>query len=745
MNRHTTSTTTTTSHAPTMGVGASTVRVDLPLQGVNAQGRLEGLLFELTVEQRYQNTSERVIEAVFTFPVPVRAVLLGLELELGDRKLEAVAVAKPEATETYERAIDAGDAAVLLESVGNGLYTVSVGNLKPGESAVIRYRHAELLDANRGLLRMQVPTVIAPRYGDPGEAGLEGPAVPGVSLTAEYPFEVAIELVGIMEVRGITSPSHAIRVERSESGSGTRVGLAKVAVLDRDFVVEVPQANVPRTVQVARDGEEWVAVASAVLEDLPAEQRALALTVLLDCSGSMGGDSIDAAKRAVGRVLHGLGAEDRLGLLRFGSSFQWVTQGVEACTRARVAELRKAVLTVDADLGGTEMSKALTEALRVPVRPGDVADLLLVTDGEVHELERLLQIVAASGRRLFVVAVGAAPNEALARRLTEETGGACEFVASGELAEEAIVRMFRRLRAEPRAVREVLWPVATSWELPAPRAVFPDETVHLIAGFASRPQGAVRVRVGTADGQFRLVEMPVSQMESASTTSDVSALVRVAAARRLPLLSDVAATQLAVRQGIASAFTSLVVVAERSEEEKAQGLPATVSVPQMLAAGFAGAGRVVSEMCAAPAMMAMQDVSAQSPLFSRRAVVGEHVSAADASLPPFGPLSPAAARELLARLAKQAGPIDLSVLEQALAAVDPARVERLLLVQADLGCADQQLVDAFLELLLDIAGKDSAEAQALRQRWSPKRSVFGSGRQRELRKAIRVSVLASGP
>jgi hypothetical protein len=100
-----------------------------------------------------------------------RAALLGLELELGERRLQAVAVAKAQATERYEKAIDAGDAAVLLEAVGNGLHTVSVGNLKPGESAVIRYRHAELLDANRGLLRLQVPTVIAPRYGNPGDAG----------------------------------------------------------------------------------------------------------------------------------------------------------------------------------------------------------------------------------------------------------------------------------------------------------------------------------------------------------------------------------------------------------------------------------------------------------------------------------------------------------------------------------------------------------------------------------------------
>ena len=167
---------------PTSGGRGSAHRLSLPLLGMRARGRLDGLLFALEVEQRYRNDGDRPIEAVFTFPVPVRAALLGLELELGERRLEGVAIAKAQATERYEKAIDAGDAAVLLEAVGNGLHTVSVGNLKPGESAVIRYRHAELLEANRGLLRLQVPTVIAPRYGHPGDAGLEGPAVPATAM-----------------------------------------------------------------------------------------------------------------------------------------------------------------------------------------------------------------------------------------------------------------------------------------------------------------------------------------------------------------------------------------------------------------------------------------------------------------------------------------------------------------------------------------------------------------------------------
>ena len=47
------------------------------LIGVNAEGRLDGVLFELALRQTYRNTSAKVLEVVYTFPLPHQAVLLG--------------------------------------------------------------------------------------------------------------------------------------------------------------------------------------------------------------------------------------------------------------------------------------------------------------------------------------------------------------------------------------------------------------------------------------------------------------------------------------------------------------------------------------------------------------------------------------------------------------------------------------------------------------------------------------------
>ena len=44
------------------------------LTGVKADGRLDGVLFELALRQTYRNTSEKVLEVVYTFPLPHQAV-----------------------------------------------------------------------------------------------------------------------------------------------------------------------------------------------------------------------------------------------------------------------------------------------------------------------------------------------------------------------------------------------------------------------------------------------------------------------------------------------------------------------------------------------------------------------------------------------------------------------------------------------------------------------------------------------
>ena len=132
------------------------------------QGRLDGLL---TIQQRYRNRTGRLIETAYTFPLAHGASLLGLSVTLGDKKMSGAVIEKQQAAQRYERAIDEGDTPVLVEQSAPGLYTANLGNLQDGEEATIEIEYAQLLRFEQGGLRLSIPTVVAPRYGDPQAQG----------------------------------------------------------------------------------------------------------------------------------------------------------------------------------------------------------------------------------------------------------------------------------------------------------------------------------------------------------------------------------------------------------------------------------------------------------------------------------------------------------------------------------------------------------------------------------------------
>ena len=82
---------------------------------VSVTAALRDLLAEVTVTQTYRNDENVNIEAVYTFPLPLDAVLLDLSVTIGGRKLKGAVVEKKAAEERYEDAIADGNAAVMLE------------------------------------------------------------------------------------------------------------------------------------------------------------------------------------------------------------------------------------------------------------------------------------------------------------------------------------------------------------------------------------------------------------------------------------------------------------------------------------------------------------------------------------------------------------------------------------------------------------------------------------------------------
>jgi Ca-activated chloride channel family protein len=620
------------------------------LCAAQVEGRLDGTLFELTLRQTYRNASDRLLEVVYTFPLPSQAVLLGFASELNGQRMQGQIVARRDAETRYEQALGEGHAPVLLEALGGGLHTANIGNLKPGEVIVLEVRFAQLLRFEQGRLRLAVPMTVAPRYGQPAAAGLQPQQVPQPSLDAEHPLTLGLTVAGELAQATVACPTHAMRQTRQDQA--LRLELDRSAWLDRDVVILLTPAEARASLALqAPDPAEPQApvVLVAALTPLPTVARErVQIKLLVDCSGSMGGDSIASARRALNGVADGLRPQDSVSLSRFGTSFEHVLAPAR-CSPATLHQLRGLAQTLNADMGGTEMEAALrnTFALTSPPLDDEPADVLLITDGEIWQTERATAAAQASEHRVFVIGVGSSPAEPVLRGLAEATGGACEFATPGEALEAAARRMLTRMRQQAWREVQIDWGGAPVWQSPLPRAVFDGDTVVAMAGLATAP--ASQLHLTALDPQGRRIAL--AHAEPAPIDAGHT-LVRLAGAARLAQAGPEEALALALRYQLMTAQTRCVLVHQRTAADRAQGEADLHTLPSMLAAGWGGTGSVVEDELDA---MFVNDSTAGPPYAAGACALDFDAAAgAAAGMAPPSPMAASAPVERTAFLTRSA-------------------------------------------------------------------------------------------
>lgn len=545
----------------------------VPLAGIEIEGEAEGLFLRTVIRQTYENRSKQTIEAVYTFPVSLQAAVTRFAAVIGGKRLVARSLPKREAEETYEKAIAEGDAPLMIEWAADGLCTASIGNLKAGEKAVIEITALEPLHWIAGTVRITLPSVIAQRYG---ESSLLPHQKTETSLLAEYPVKASYVFRGeLARASSFSSPSHLLRVRPAKDGAA-RVEILK-AFADRDLALVLTGVP-PLSGGAWEKTEEGYAVAAAFTPKAGSEAKApLQLKVLVDCSGSMEGVSIQKAREALAALSEILGPEDRVTLTRFGSDFEHIVAAPAACTESFMRrDWIPAVRGIEADLGGTELEEALRSVLKLGSGRSDV---LIVTDGEVWDMENLKAAARESDARLFVLGVGAAPAEDALRPLAQLSGGAYEAVLPAEDMAGPVSRMARRMRLPKSERPEAAWNApAARWQQPLPASVFPGESLTVFAFMKELPKTAPVLTLGggegTAGSAFRWSE------------AECPGLAKLAAQAMLADgVPEEKKEETARRFGLLSPWTNLILVSERAESEKPADEPVLVRVPQMAAAG----------------------------------------------------------------------------------------------------------------------------------------------------------------
>ena len=596
--------------------------------GAHIKASLAGQLLQVQLQQRFRNPGQRSAEITYTCPLPWGAVLLGIDVTLGGKALQGKVVGKVKARETYENALAAGDASILVSSNPDGSISMELGNLLPEEDCAITLRYAQVLQMEQNHLRCALPMTIAPRYGDAvRDGGFEPHSAPQASLQVQYPFTFELRVQGELAQAAISSPSHVLQMRQNQGD--VLLTLGSNTWLDRDLIIlleDLTASSVASSSADALKPQETVVLACMVprlaqgQQDMFAQQLATAASggtvrgikaqILVDCSGSMHGESMSSARQALTQIISQLQARDHFSLSKFGSTCQHRFRHLRRANEDGKTFAQLWLNDLHADMGGTEMEAAILSTLELAQNPGSkleqeqASDLLLITDGEIHNVESLVQLVKERGHRIFTVGIGASPAQGLLQRLAAVSGGSCEWVAPGQAVEPMILRMFKRLRGQRLQGVQLQAPegvkVLSSHNLPS-ECFTGDQIAAYLRISGPWPEGGVlqltadiedetgHISSGQGVAECVVQTLPTGENSLARMAAHADCMERLQASADPAARTRKAVAKLAVDYQIVTTESHFVLVHERAEADKSPDIPELIRTPNMLASGWAGA------------------------------------------------------------------------------------------------------------------------------------------------------------
>ena len=381
---------------------------------------ITGIIAEVTVKQSFQNTTEGwIAEGMYAFPVAHNAAVDHMKLIIGQRTIEGEIHEIKQAIKIYETAKKQGLTASIVKQYRPNLFTTEVANIMPNEIVQVEIRYQQTLIYDAGHIDFRLPLAIKNRYMQErylvdSVNNLQDAELP-VSNTVDEKFRsIEINLEAGFELSELVSLYHDVTIQNEQIYQ--KIFLNDENLYDRnDFVLRwTPTVgNKPQAAMFSEklNGNEYVLLMLLPPKNNIVNEQLRDVVFIIDTSGSMHGDAMNAAKDALLFGLTQLNANDKFNIIEFNTDAQSL---FNKSASADPNNLDKAIAFID-DLesdGGTNMGPALAMAMKDDIEQNYLKQIIFITDGSVGNEAQLFRQInqQINNARLFTVAIGEAPN-----------------------------------------------------------------------------------------------------------------------------------------------------------------------------------------------------------------------------------------------------------------------------------------------------------------------------------------------
>ncbi|CAL8097329.1 unnamed protein product [Orchesella dallaii] len=429
----------------------------IPLISVDVNASIVHAVAQVEVTQVYVNKEEKPIEAIYYFPVNPDGAVSHFQAELEGRVIKGTVKAHEEAKEEYQKAVENKTTACLGEETKADIFKVRVGFLKPGSQVKVTIGYVTEVKNEPGTnaIRFYIPTTVAPRYVSPSEKDDKAEDIRKMKFSDTSPAPLTLKVAVSLQddIKSIESPTHSIKVEKQGPIPGKQTWQKALVQLsgtttdmDRDFVLNIlpEQIHKPRLYsEKMADGSTAVMV--HLVPSFKLDEQKTELIFVLDRSGSMMGQSIELAKKALLLFLHSMPADCYFNIVGFGSTYNFLFPNSVKYDDGTLKKAISHAKGLQADLGGTEILQPLKEIYEKPEIEGYLRQIFVLTDGEVSNTDGVLGVTQANAHkaRVFALGIGDGASHHLVEGMAKAGGGTSAFVTYNESIDKKVLNQLK--------------------------------------------------------------------------------------------------------------------------------------------------------------------------------------------------------------------------------------------------------------------------------------------------------------
>ena len=395
-----------------------------------------------TVTQVFQNTEDRQVEALYTFPVPKGGSVSNFSMWINGKEMVGEVLEKKRAREIYESYKRTRRDPGLLEQTNYRTFEMRVFPIGPRAEQKVQVTYSQELDFDNDWATYVYPLATSTRAD--------------VNARTTGRFALTLDARSAVPITAMESPSHGKDFAVAKhTGNYSQASLeATGGDLSRDVVLAFHLSR-PKTgldmitsKEAGRDGYFLLTLTAG--EELAEHNQGMDYVFVLDVSGSMGdGGKLDLSRNALAAFVNGLGENDRVEVMTFNIQANPLFRTLhkaDAEAKKRAAEF----LASQQARGGTVLNAAMGPAYQY-ADPGRQRPLnvVLLSDGLTEQQGRaeLTRIIRSrpQNARVFCIGVGNDVDRGLLNQIAQDTGGLAAFVSRQDNFERQAAAFRRKL------------------------------------------------------------------------------------------------------------------------------------------------------------------------------------------------------------------------------------------------------------------------------------------------------------